>query len=254
MAAALWSMYVDSAKSRLLAALKGTDRDVIAQATEGLEAVAGPDGESWFLLAWMHTADPLKRLPYFERAVELAPSTRHLRGLAQAQVEAGNREDALKTLQRALLYDPNNYRTLMQQLRLFEEARETAKAKETAERIVAIEGTDYMRTRALAELVPTEFYEARVFLAKDTTDRAQKAMLLREAALGYARYHAITVPKIFQFERQNLDFLGETRQSAARKLEEGRKAAEEAAEIYSDLGDSKTSEELRELARGLTLD
>ena len=250
----LWAMYLENAKSSLLLALDPKNEIDLRGARDQLESLAGPDGEAWYLLAWTRpTLDEEKR-DLYEKAVSLAPSTRHLRALAQTQLDLGDPQGALKTLDRALEWDPNNPRTLMQKLRTHESAGQIAEAVATADRLIAVEQTPYMQTRALAEVVPTETFEARVFLAGQTTDPTERTRLLREAFDGYLRYKAVTVPKVLLFERQGLDFAGETRASAEKKMQEAREIAETLTALYSSSGDSESSSEVRELAAGLTVD
>jgi tetratricopeptide (TPR) repeat protein len=251
---ALWIMYVENAKSALLESLNQSDRSVIEGAKDSLSAIAGPDAESWYLLAWLYPASPVERIALYTKAVRLGPSTRHLRGLAQALADVDKYDEALRALDRALEYDPNNLRTLSTKMGIEEKSGAMDAANETANRIIAVEDTPFLQTRALAELVPTEPFEARLFLARHTEDQALKAILMRGAIDGYVRYRRVTVPKVLQFEKEGLDFLGETKSVAEQKMAVAKEAAEELAKLYQSMGDSPAADEVRVLANGLTVD
>jgi O-antigen ligase len=249
----LWIMYVENAKSALLESLGQSDRSVVLAARDSLAAIAGPDSESWYLLAWIYPPSPDERVALYKRAVRLGPSTRHLRGLAQAQADTGETDEALKTIDRALKYDPNNLRTLAMKMGIEEGAGATIAAIETANRIIAVEETPYMQTRALAELVPTEPFEARLFIAKGTKDENEKARLMREAVDGYVRYRHVTVPKVLQFDSEGLDFLGETRAEAEQKLAIAKDAAEQLERLYESMREPEMAKEARAAMEQLTL-
>ena len=252
--AALWAMYLENAKSDLLAALEKGDSAQIRDAESSLRSIAGYDGEAWYLLGWMFPATAEQRMEGYRKAVAFAPTSRHLRALAQAQRDLGQRQDALHTLDRALKDDPNNLRTLLLKMQIEDEDGAKEAAKDTARQLIAVEGTPYMQTRALAELVPTETYDARLYLAKHTEDSQERSRLLREAIDGFLRYKAITVPKVLEFAKANLNFLSETRAIAEEKLARARDAARELEQIYSSSGNAPAADEVRALSARLTLD
>jgi hypothetical protein len=131
---------------------------------------------------------------------------------------------------------------------------DTASAKATAERIIAVESTPYLQVRALPDVVPTEPFTARIFLASVTTDKGEKVKLLRAAVEGFVRYAQAMVPKIKQFAEAGLPFGGETTQDAEEKLSTARQSADELIALYGESGDVTGAEEVRELSRALTLD
>ena len=219
----------------------------VQSAADSLKAMAGQDGEAWYLLAWMFPTNPQERVALATKAVQLAPSTRHYRVLAESQFELGQHDAALRTIDKALERDPNNLRTLMLKLGFEDESGAVEAAVATAKRIVAVEQTDYLKTRALAELIPTEPYEARIFLAKHEPDVGKKIELLTQAIDGFLRYKAVTIPKVKLFDSGGLDFVGETRKRAEEKMAMAREAADQLALAYESVGEPKKAEEARKM-------
>ena len=254
MLAMLWMYWLDSAKSTALAAMADRDAVAIESSVSALGSLGSLDGESWYMRAIYTAKDEDERISGLERAVALAPSTRHLRALAQMLAAKNEVSKALRTIDRALFYDPNNLRTLSLKMDIEEGVGDIAAAKTTAERIIAVESTPYLQVRALPELVPTEPFSARLFLAAHTADKATRAKLLRAAVEGFVRYRDTTVPKVLQFDGVGLDFAGETIENAEKKLAAARKAAEELIALYGESGDVAGAEEVRELSKALTLD
>jgi tetratricopeptide (TPR) repeat protein len=245
--ACVWAMYMENAKSRLLTALMHEGPSEVQSAAESLKAMAGQDGEAWYLLAWMFPTNPQERVALATKAVQLAPSTRHYRVLAESQFELGQHDAALQTIDKALERDPNNLRTLMLKLEFEDKSGALAAAVATAERIVAVEQTDYLKTRALAELIPTEPYEARIFLVKHEPDINKKIELLTQAIDGFLRYKAVTIPKVKLFDSGGLDFVGETRKRAEEKMAMAREAADQLALAYESAGEPEKAEEARKM-------
>lgn len=245
--ACVWSMYLENAKSRLLTALMHEGPTEYNAAAETLRGMAGQDGEAWYLLAWMFPTEPQERAKLAQRAVDLAPSTRHYRVLAESRFEIGQRDEALSAIDKALERDPNNLRTLMLKMEFEDQSGATEAAVATANRIVAVEQTDYLKTRALAELVPTEPFEARIYLAKHESAPEKRIELLKGAVDGFMRYKAVTVPKVKLFDSGGYDFVGETRKRAEEKMSMAREAADQLALAYDGLGRTEEAEDARKL-------
>ncbi|MCH8978941.1 MAG: hypothetical protein IH945_06825 [Armatimonadetes bacterium] len=144
-------------------------------------------------------------------------------------------------------------RTLLQKMRTESESGNRDAAVETANAIIAVEDTDYLKVRALPEFVPTEPFQARLFLASGEEDDAERARLLREAVVGYARYAARTIPMVLKMDAGGLPFAGETIASATAKMKVARDAALELEELYREIGDAQSADEVRELAVGLSM-
>lgn len=244
--ACVWAMYLENAKSRLLTALMKEGPTEVQSAADTLRGMAGQDGEAWYLLAWMFPTNPEERVALATKAVQLAPSTRHYRVLAESQFALGRHDEALRSIEKALERDPNNLRTLMLKLEFEDQSGATEAAIATANRIVAVEQTEYLKTRALAELVPTEPFEARIFLAKHEADSDKKIELLKGAIDGFLRYKAVTVPKVRLFDSGGYDFVGETRKRAEEKMSMARDAADQLIALYESAGQSENEEQARQ--------
>lgn len=252
MAAMVWVQYVENGKSGLMSAVTEQDRGAVEGQLNLLKNVGVFDGESWSLRAQLER-DPKERLAMFKRAAQLAPTTRHLRALAKEQAEQGDATSALDSLIQALAFDRNNLRTLKQMLDLQAESRDTSAATATALSIVAVEDTTYLHVRALPELVPTEPFEARVYLAEQTNPE-NKATYLRQALDGYLRYKALTVPRVLAFAKDGLDFAGQSKADAEENMAKAREIASELIALYGASGDTKSADEVRGLLSGLTVD
>ncbi|MCH8977982.1 MAG: O-antigen ligase family protein [Armatimonadetes bacterium] len=254
LALCVWSARLEATKSAALAAGFAQDREALEAALEDLASLGAFDDESWYLRARLIARPEQETLALLEGAVARGPRTRHLRVLAAAQHRAGDTPEALATLARALRYDPNNLRTLLLKMQTERASGSTDAAVATAIAIIAVEDTDYLKVRALPEFVPTEPFQARLFLASEEEDDGERARLLRAAVEGYARYAAATIPRVLQMATVDRDFAGETVASATAKMAEAREAAVELEELYREMGDDQSADEVRALAVGLSMD
>jgi hypothetical protein len=143
----------------------------------------------------------------------------------------GDLMGAERELNASLELDPNNLFSLMRLLEV-RKKRDPESASEVARRLVAVEDTTYFKIRSLPELVPTETFEARLFLAEKLTGEARSAML-RPAAEGYASFARQTVPQILTFAKAGLDgsYGGLTKEAGIGKLKDGLVASEGMPEI-----------------------
>jgi hypothetical protein len=249
----VWVQWEENAKTSVQTEVKARDIEAAQSALPMLETVGAFDGEAWYLRSRFES-DPAARLKLLERACQLNPTTKNLRALSDEQATIGKTTDALRTLDQALYFDPNNLRTLSVKLKLQDQAGSEVSALDTAKAIIAVEQTPYLQVRALPEYVPTEPLEARVYLAKHEQDQEQRASLLQEALDGYARYKRLTVPQVKRFAQANETYIGETIETAKSKMQDAREVASDLADLYQSLGRSPDAEGVRELAKGLTVD
>lgn len=184
------------------------------------------------------------QVSHFVQAVNLLPSTRNLRALANAYAEHPGLDEAAKTAKamaafdRALDLDPNNLTTLAEMLDFAEQRQDEATIRAVAERMIAVENTPVYRTRSLPEFIPTETAKARVALARITTTPTERRRLLEEALAIYDRYAKTTVPYL-----RSLVYNAETGQYdedvaiAGESLRRAREVEAAAAEARRLLGD-----------------
>ena len=167
-----------------------------AQAREALataETWAVWEGETWRFATALAT-DPDERMTLLARAAALSPTPRNFRALAREQAAAGRVEGAEISLARALAIDPNNLSALAQRLELRRQRGDGSGAAEDARRLVEIESEPYFQIRALPEIVPTETFAARTYLASLERDQRKASNLLDPAVKGYLAYAGKTVP------------------------------------------------------------
>jgi len=184
------------------------------------------------------------QVSHFVQSVNLLPSTRNLRALANAYAEHPGLDESTKkanataAFDRALDLDPHNLTTLAEMLAYAERREDTAAIREIAERMIAVESTAVYRTRSLPEFVPTETADARVALARITSSPTEKRGLLDEALAIYDRYAKTTVPYL-----RNLVYNSQTGQydesvtiagESLRRAREVEAAAAEAREMLSN--------------------
>jgi len=152
-----------------------------------------------------------------QRALNLGPTPAMLRAMARLAVETPGQGDPNKYLDRALEYDPNNLAALKLKVELNEGSNPTL-AGASARRLIAVEETPYFTIRSLPEIIPTETYWARGFLAQRLSGSERRSML-KPAIEGYRQFAEITVPRVKTFAEQGLDFGGVTVDQAKLALE-----------------------------------
>ena len=202
------------------------------------------DGDSPYLLARM-SQSMTERGDYLRVAVENAPSTRNLRALATNLAQSGERTSAVAALESALRRDQNNLLTLKLLLQIQRDGQDIEAAKQTAERLMAVEQTGYYRIRSLPEIVPTETAEARELLATQTTVRSEQIALLKPALAIYQEYLSSTWPLVDRATKADPSAnLGDENLPGARKrLENGQRIAETLADLYRANGDAAAAGE-----------
>ncbi|HWA83792.1 MAG TPA: O-antigen ligase family protein [Fimbriimonadaceae bacterium] len=155
-----------------------------------LRSIAPFDGETWYRSGFL-ASSRAEALHDFTQAAGVAPSPKYYRRLASLQIEEGQDVDALASLRGALEYDPKNLAALRLLMNLQDKMGAVGDAQETAKKMIAVESTPYFKIRSLPQVIPTETYEARVYLAKTSPN---KAPLLREAVEGLLEFTRVTLP------------------------------------------------------------
>jgi tetratricopeptide (TPR) repeat protein len=195
------------------------------------------DGEPWYLSAMIETSDKDRTNDLYQ-AANLTPSPKYFRALGRAQTATGDIVGATASYNGALARDPNNLATLLQLVRMFDQTGDKKAAISTAMRLVAVETKPYFQVRSISEYIPTETYEGRIFLASQEKSPTKQIELLKPAVEGFLEYLHITVPVILSYAKQDasLDFLGDNKDSAKRKLELGRDTCNQLIKLYRAAG------------------
>lgn len=240
----------ESSKSAVLTAALNRD---VAQMETALAALP-EGGESAYLRSLYEAQSEEERYEYLQEAAETFPTTRTLRALASSAMRLENQSAAEAALMRALEYDPNNLSTYQLLVEVYDHFDMEEQAIETAKKAIALESESSFQTRALAEVVPTQTYEIRIWLAQRTDDDREKIKLLQDALDGFVRYRELTVPQIQRFAAEDMPFLGETMDSARAKLTAAADAGQELVELYSEAGNEEAAAAAREAVESLSLD
>ncbi|RYG48236.1 hypothetical protein EON79_05055 [bacterium] len=239
----------EAQRSSARAAIALREREAASALAKSAQALWPLDAESNYLQA-MVAPDIAARLDQLKQAVVKSPSTRNIRAMADAQVELGDTLGAISSLNRALTHDPNNLPSLLKLLNIYRTAGNTQGATQSAHRLVEVENTPYFKVRSLDQLVPTETYLARVYLASATNDSAEAVSLLKPAVAGFAAYADRTLPEVEKMDKEmpGAAFAGETLKEAQQNMETGSGAARRLAELQRSLGDGKGAAEAEALA------
>ena len=216
--------------------LSGNRTDALATLDQ-LKTLDGNDGETWFDAANVATSGP-EQLECLKRASELQPLPRTLRAYANALDASGQVVPAISTIDEVLRMDPNNALAMLAKMKLEEKNGNEEQAVVTAKKLVAVEDTTYYRIRALPDMIPTETFDARLFLSARERDPRARAALLNAAVVGFERYLTHTWPSVkgASAEDPNASFGGETLAKATEKLKRGEQTARELAALYRTLG------------------
>jgi hypothetical protein len=196
------------------------------------------DGEPWYISARYVASSDKDRIDDLTQATNLTPSPKYFRALGRAQAISGNLVGATASYNSALLRDPNNFATLLQLVQMFDESGDTKAAISTAKRLVEVESKSYFTVRSISEYIPTETFEARIYLASHERSTAEKIKILKPAVDGLLQYLHITEPIVVKYVKQevSLDFLGDNVDIAKRKLKLGRVASKTLIQLYRDSG------------------
>lgn len=236
-AAALLFMWVfaigESHKARARYALLTGEPGPASEAADRALGITPGDPEAAYLRA-LATPDPSQRLAYFQRATTPTGWTKFQRAYARELATQGKRLEALNALDKALWLDPNNLPALWLKTQFQSEVGNHTGAVETARRLVAIERTPYFQVRSIPEIVPTETYEARIFLARSMPSSSERTELLRGAVEGFQAFAQRTVPQLVALGG---GYGGVTPRDADAALELGMSAAE----LLRESGDTGTA-------------
>lgn len=207
----------------------------------------------WPLAQARTAATPGERRTLIQRAVALSPNTRNWRLLARLQIADGDAPAAISSLSRALELDPRNLSTLTLMIEAAKAANQPERARQVAERLVAVEETPYFQVRSLPEIVPTETFAARVFLAREITDPVARTTMLRPAVAGYRQFATTTAPLVFRMTGSDnqAQFAGESQQTVLQKLADGQTAADLLATAAREAKDSEAEALARDAHRDL---
>lgn len=237
-------------RSELRAQIQGQDIEGAKATVEQLKSIAGSDGETWYSAALIASAN--ERKDDLHRASELEPIPRNFRAYATSLALSGEIAQGVAALNQALRFDPNNQLALLQRMKLQDSNGNIDAAVASAKQLVGVEKTIYYQIRSLPDLIPTETFEARLYLAKQEKDPAQRILLLKGAVEGYTRFLGRTWPSIQAVVTQdpNGSFGGINLQMATDKLETGQGAAKELAALYRAAGDAAGAKEADAAAEG----
>ncbi len=242
-------IFAGSSKVHLSKGLAAIEEGDVSKAQDQFDwsINTGIDGEASYLKSRI-VQDPAERLDLLKQAVSLNPSPKFYRALAREQVSSGNRIGAKDAFGLALKRDPNSLQTLSQLLELYVVSNDLASAKETAERMVAVEQSPSFTIRAISEVVPVQSFEARIYLASLESDKHKVVNLLKPAVEGFIEYVRNTLPRVVQNASADAGgaFAGETVRSAQKAIDAGRLATQKLTNAYRALGDRKGLSEAKE--------
>ncbi len=226
---------VELLKSRLRFELIQRDAESANADSQTLMKMAWYDADAWDLSAQI-APSPQEAGARLQSAVEKGPNTRILRALAKYQADQGQPGLAVTTLNRALELDPNNLTTLYKLMDLEQQTNEPD-ATRVAERLMGVEDTLYYKIRSLPEMVPTETFAAREYLASQTPSARRKVELLVPAVQGYVEFANLTIPQVISQVAAGGDYGGENIASATRKLQNGVAVAKQVQRLAVEIGD-----------------
>jgi len=228
LASMLYFGLLDVRLGELRYAIGARDRAAAQVAFDSASGMAPFDARVWMLGSRLGTS-PQEVAERLKRAIELGPTPAAYRALADTLAASGDQVGARRELNASLRMDPNNLFSLRRILEL--EKDNPDEAVKIAERLVAVESTPYFQVRSLPELVPTETYQARVYLSSRLQGKEKVDMLL-PALAGYVAYASRTVPSVAMFAKQGLDggYGGVTVEAATKTLYEGYAVADLLAE------------------------
>jgi len=205
-----------------------------------LKAIADGDGEAHYLIGlYDGTLSTEGRVAEFKLAVQLEPSSKHFKLLADAYAHSNNPTGADAAYRDALSLDPNNLDLLTRLLKFDQGSGHPDDAIATARRLVEIESKPYFRIRALSEIVPLQTADARVFLASQGTDKRDVARQLMAATRLYREFERTSVPylrKSWHDFPTDLPMAGETQAGVVEKLQTGASVAKSAEIAARNVG------------------
>lgn len=235
-----YAMIVDCSKSVTRGGLEAGDRTKPKSLDLAL-GIAPFDGELWALEA-NFAKTPAVGLAALRKAAALSPTMRNERILARAELALDRPAAAVEALERALGRDPYNLPALKILLDLYRDTGNEAGAIEVAQRLVQAEQSTPFKVRAIPDSIPTETFEARMFLAGRTSDTQKRRDLLLGAAQGFAEFASRTVPQIAYGAKviRGFRYAGDGVEEARRAISQGRAAVAQLSLLESAGGVSKS--------------
>lgn len=215
-------------------ALSGFMARLQAQAVTPGEKLDGLSDHRSAYLEAMVASNRSERIDLLQESIESGPTPRAYRALARELSAEGRASSAAAALDGALRLDPNNLTALWQKLEILAESGDESAASAVATRLIEVEQTPYFEVRALPELVPTETFKARVFLAERSANNKAKANLLKPAVEGYIQFARRTVPQVKQAELGGAGVPGITGEDCRKVISEARRALALLAQTQSD--------------------
>lgn len=197
---------------------------------ESLKGLSPFDAETWYRVSQLEPS-PEARMRDLNAAAEIVPIPKYMRRLATELAAQHRLDDAESALRRGLHLDPNNLATLFLLVQIQDQLGKKQDARETAKQLLAVEATPYFKTRSIPEIVPTETYEVRLYLAQTEPNNAE---LLKQATEGFLLYAQATVPYARQMDAVGS---GVTMKDATEKMAIALKAAKELETICKAKGD-----------------
>ena len=178
-------------RSEARGALHSNDAQGILSASNSAISISFADGQAYALKS---LAEPTEE--NLVAATRLHPSPKAFRALADFYFRKGQTQECYRALNKALERDPNNAPALRRYIEAADKAGDAELARSKAEQLVATENTTYFTVRSEPELIPTQTYAARIFLAKTAKNDQQKAQYLADAIKGYILYRDTTGPVV----------------------------------------------------------
>lgn len=189
--------WAEVTRANMRYALHARDTEGAKAAGDTLAAIAADDAETWYMQGYLQTSEEA-RANDLRMAISHGPVPRYFRALAQSQINHGDLAAAQSTLRDCFRWDPQNLPGHLLMLKAIDPAQHPEELATEAQKLIAIENTPYFQIRSIPDLVPTETYLARKYLADLEKDPAKKAALLRDAITGLNEYVSKTIPKIVQ--------------------------------------------------------
>lgn len=185
-------------KSNFQTALQSQDVERVRSLSVPLRANPMGDPEALYLGTFDPILKPDERLKILTRVVAMNPTPKYLRAAANQAQALNKPEEAIAFLNQVDRWDPSNLPARLLKLNLYIQLNQKEDAIQAAEALIDCEETLSYQVRAIPELVPTETFEGRIYLANLVSDENQKIQLLTEALIGFNRYKSITGAKLKQ--------------------------------------------------------
>ncbi|MBC8065642.1 MAG: O-antigen ligase family protein [Chlorobia bacterium] len=225
-------------RTQIQYATQNRDFGAAKEVAEGLVAFAPLDGEAWNTL---HLLDPSRRGEAIRQAASVSPSPRILRSLARYEASKEKYASAESAIRAALVRDPNNLNSLKLGLETALKFADETQAKYYAERMLAVEGTDYYKIRSLPQMVETSTSDARIYLASQSAEAKQKVALLQGALDTLVQYATLTVPEVKKMSAGGSSFGGESPEKAIKICNTGITVAKQLRDLYQSMGERDKS-------------